>query len=1139
MSCRKVLGAVLLCCCAALGLALQDANNPRIIQVASEPDYPPYCIVNEAGEADGFAVELFEAAAQAVNLQPVFRVDLWHEIKQDLIDGRIDALPMVARTQERDKVLDFTFPYHTMRGALFVLDTTTDIQSLADVKHRRVAVMQGDSSHDFAREYEITDSLIATATFEEAFSGLHAGHHDAVVAQKVMGMQLVEILGYSDIHPLDIELIGFSQDFGFAVTEGDRELLSLLNEGLAIVIADGTYAQLHRKWWSPLEEHNLSWSRLIILLAPWLAGFVLCIALAAIIILRNKIRQRTAYLHKEIEEHKQVEQQLSLSENRFRILFESNPIPMFLWRYDGGRFTFVDFNAAIQKTIPKPLDELLNKPIRDIYPDRPDLVEKVVQCYNTHTEITFESHYVSRTQQKEYYVRFTLIRVSDELVLMMTQDITASRNTLNEIKSSEEKYRLLINQMDQGLAVHQGIFDDDGHMTDYRFLHCNRSFEQLTGLKAQNILGKTVREVLPHTENYWLEMYEKVVKSGEPVRYNNYSRELGKYFDITAYRNQPDQFAVIITDDSQKQQAIKELQESQRRLSLSLQSTHASVFEIDLQKGTTFFTPDLFTLVGYSQDQIPTQLEDCKSLYHPDEHEAFWQRLQSLKDGSSDQFSSENRIRTHHGQWRWIESTGKMIDDHMLVGISRDIHQRKTAEQHLIQSEEQFKFLSSATFEGIVVHKRGIIQDVNDSFCSMTGYTRDECLGQNLLSYIPSTKDRAKVMLNIVKRTARPYTIMARRKSGEFFTAELEAKDVLHKGKTVRIAAVRDVTEREHAARELAESEQRLNLVLQAADIGFWDYSLQDNKMLFSNHWLEIGGYAPGDVTPSLEGILILVHPDDHDRVTELIKAHIDGKTPLYEAEFRTRTKSGEWLWVLDRGRVMQFDDAGKPLRALGTRQDIHSRKLVEEQVHDLLEEKELLLREVHHRMKNNMATIETMLKIQSRNSELQQVRSALDEANSRMKSMRVLYDKLYRSDNFQDISIKRYFMHLVNEITSLFPQSSTLNIQLDFDEFTIPAKSIFHLGIILNELLTNAMKYAFPHITPQSTIRISATREATSAVIEIMDNGTGLPAGFAIEQSTGFGMQLVQMLTQQNNGTVELIPGAGAHWRLTFPLQS
>lgn len=1083
-------------------------------------------------------MELFRAAAEAVNLKPEIQIGYWNEIKQQLIDGTIDALPMVGRTRKRDKVLDFTFPYHSMSGALFVRKGTTSIKTLDDVKNYTVEVMQGDTSHDFVIEYGIADSLITTSTFDTAFTDLHNGRCDVVISQKVMGMQLVDKLGYSDIYPLNIALEGFSQDFSFAVTEGDKELLMLLNEGLAIVIADGTFDRLHHKWWSPLEEYNLSWLRLIVMLLPWLAGFVILTSGIAIIILNRKVRSRTAHLQQEIEEHKSVKNKLTRSENRFRILFKSNPMSMFLWSHVNDQFIFIDYNTISEQTINHDPSAYLKKPIDEIFQDRPDLIDAVKQCYRQNKEITFETDFTSTITNDQYILRFRFLRVSDDLVLMMFQDITKSSQMLDEVKTSEEKYRLLINQMNQGLAVHQAVFNESGKMVDYRFLHCNKSFERITGLKREHILGKTVHEVMPDTEEYWLELYEKVVKTGTPVRYSNFSGELGRYYDVTAYRNQRHQFAVIITDETERQETIKKLRESQRRLSLSLQSTHASVFEINLQTNSVFFTPDLFTLLGYTPEQTPASLEDCKALFHPDERNSFDEAIQFLKDNQSNEFTSENRVKTEYGQWRWIETTGRLLEGHLLVGISRDIHQQKTAQERLKESEEQFRFLSSATFEGIVIHKRGIILDVNDSFCAITGYLRDECLGKNLLSYIPSAKDRAKIMLNIVKHTAKPYLITARRKNGEPFITELEAKDVLFKGKTVRIAAVRDVTEREHAARELVESEQRFNLVLQAADIGFWDINLKDDIAVFSDRWLEIGGYTSGEINPSIESLRKQIHPDDHERVVELFRNHVQGKTPIYNAEFRIKTKSGAWLWVLDRGRVMQFDDSGHPLRALGTRQDINNRKLAEQQVHDLLEEKDILLREVHHRIKNNMATIETMLKIQSHNSELMDVKNALDDANSRLKSMRVLYDKLYRSDTFDEISIKRYFLHLVNEITTLFPQSSKLNIQMDFGEFTIPTKSIFHLGIILNELLTNAMKYAFPDITPQSTIKIAATRKGTEVIIEIVDNGTGMPQGFSIAQSTGFGMQLVHLLTQQNNGIVELIPDQGTHWRLTFPIE-
>jgi|GEM_PF-2793445 len=146
------------------------------------------------------------------------------------------------------------------------------------------------------------------------------------------------------------------------------------------------------------------------------------------------------------------------------------------------------------------------------------------------------------------------------------QDITERKHLEEEILRSEQKNRLLISQMHQGLAVHEIILDENGKPVDYRFLDVNESFERLTGLKAADLIGKTVLEVLPGTEKSWIEKYGRVALTGEPIEFEDLHSELGKYYGVVAYSPQPKQFAVIISDISDRKQKETEINEQMNEL---------------------------------------------------------------------------------------------------------------------------------------------------------------------------------------------------------------------------------------------------------------------------------------------------------------------------------------------------------------------------------------------------------------------------------------------------------------------------------------------------------------------------------------------------------------------------------------------
>ena len=281
------------------------ASSP-VLRAASELDYPPFALVQKDGTADGFSVDLLKAVTQAVGLQVTFSVGPWAEIKEKLALRQIDVLPLVSYTPERDKIYDFTAPYLRMQGTVFVRIGETRINSFADLKDKEVLVMRGDTAHEYAVKEKLSDKLILTADYETAMKLLAAGRHDAVVMQRLVGLMLLKKLATTNIMPLDSApetdlklkrqpLQGFQQKFCFAVQEGDHDLLSRLNEGLAIVYADGTYETLYKKWFMPiLPQPKIPFREMVISVLSVLIPLVLLMAGLGIWYLKREVARKTA-----------------------------------------------------------------------------------------------------------------------------------------------------------------------------------------------------------------------------------------------------------------------------------------------------------------------------------------------------------------------------------------------------------------------------------------------------------------------------------------------------------------------------------------------------------------------------------------------------------------------------------------------------------------------------------------------------------------------------------------------------------------------------------------------------------------------------------------------------------------------------
>lgn len=240
-----------------------EPKGPPVLS-GCERDYPPYSIVREDGQADGFSVELLRAALKAVGREVTFKTGLWEEIKQDLADGRLQVLPQVGRTPEREAAFDFTFPYLTMQGTIVVRKDNEDIHAPEDLKGKRVAVLQGDNAEEYLRRASLGAVIVPLPSFETALRELSAGRHDAVVIQKLVAFQLMQGARIQNLRTAGPPLKDFTQSFCFAVRKGDSALLAELNEGLAIAMADGTFRNLRAKWFAPIEALGRTKSRIVV-----------------------------------------------------------------------------------------------------------------------------------------------------------------------------------------------------------------------------------------------------------------------------------------------------------------------------------------------------------------------------------------------------------------------------------------------------------------------------------------------------------------------------------------------------------------------------------------------------------------------------------------------------------------------------------------------------------------------------------------------------------------------------------------------------------------------------------------------------------------------------------------------------------
>lgn len=416
-----------------LALSAMAAEPVKPIQAASEYDYPPFAIVSKDNQADGFSVELMRAALHALGRDVQFRVGPWHEIKDDLAEGRIQALPLVARNKEREKIFDFSTPYLYMHGAIVVRKGDARIRSAGDLQGRTVVVMKADIGEEYVHQHHLSDKVVTTETLEDGLRQLADGKVDAMVVQRLSGEKLIRSLGLDNLEMAGPPLEHY-QEFCFAVRKGDSELLSLLNEGLAIIIVDGTRDRLHEKWIAPTRDEYLAQIRNIVAAA---LGTLLLAGLVAYLwqkSLRAQVRIRTAEL-------RESEDQLRQAGQRLGFLIGSSPVVIYSCKASGNyAITYVSENVRQQFGYAP--DQFMDDPdfrANHIHPDDRERVFAELPRFSRHSHHAQEYRY----RHKDGSYRW----IRDERNLVMdsegnSETFVGSWIDITERKLAEEEARI-------------------------------------------------------------------------------------------------------------------------------------------------------------------------------------------------------------------------------------------------------------------------------------------------------------------------------------------------------------------------------------------------------------------------------------------------------------------------------------------------------------------------------------------------------------------------------------------------------------------------------------------------------------------------------------------------------------------------
>ena len=394
---------------------------------------------------------------------------------------------------------------------------------------------------------------------------------------------------------------------------------------------------------------------------------------------------------------------------------------------------FKHINKAFEKTLGYTKEELLKESfLQFIHPnDIASTLVEVEKLSRGEPTIYFENRYRCKDNSYKWLAWTSMPDLEHGLMYAVARDITENKLTEQALRESEERYRLLFNEMVSGFALHEIICDKNGKPYDYRFLDLNPAFERLTGFRRIDILGKTVREVLPKIETHWIDTYGEVALSGRPAHFENYSKELDRYYKVFAFRPQKGQFAVTFTDitarmrseealkkvhdeleqriekrtrelsilNEQLKQNLKErkqaeetLRESKERFRMIFKHSSDGIIVADPEtKKFLYANPAICKMLGYTEEELTqmgvTDIHPKNQLEHVTaefEAQARGEKLLAMNIP----FLKKN------GKIIYMDTNSSIVrmgKKRRLMGVFRDITDRKLAEEALKKAHEELE----------------------------------------------------------------------------------------------------------------------------------------------------------------------------------------------------------------------------------------------------------------------------------------------------------------------------------------------------------------------------------------------------------------------------------------------------------------
>ncbi len=729
-------------------------------------------------------------------------------------------------------------------------------------------------------------------------------------------------------------------------------------------------------------------------------------------------------------------------------------------------------------------------------------------------------------------------------VLGKSISYSIERNRVNSsLRNSEKAYRDFFNLSPQPIYV----YDID----TLEFIDVNKAAIQHYGYSREEFLNQTLRDIRPAEDIPELEQLMLDINHSDEIYFEGvfrHQKKNGAVIDVKIKTSVIEQHGkrarlALVNDITEQLKAERELTLSEQRFKSLVQEGSDLIAILDKDSILTYVSANSEVIIGF-----PSEVFIGKNVYeyiHPDDKDRMKDVFKNSK--FKERFEVEPfRFRNAEGDWRWFETILTNLTDNPairgFVANSRDITEKINQEKILKESLERYDIVSKATSD--TIWDMDLSTDrmlYNENIYSIFGYKRSEVHSvSNWWRHLIHPDDRIyvnhKFREAIAERKDR-FQLEYRFKAANgtykhIFDRAFVIKD--NEGEPIRmIGAMQDITQLVEEQEQLKLLESVVTNTNDSVVITEANPSKSGGRnILFVNPaFTRLTGYQPEEVIGTT--LDVLNGPESNKELIAKITASLNNFAPVNEEVIRYK-KDGTPFW-LNVSYLPVFDKNDTCSHWISIAHDITDTKQQEANLRESLREKEMLLSEIHHRVKNNLAIVSSLMELQAFNSKNEEVYDSLIKSVLRIKSMAEIHEQLYESSSFSKLKFSVSLKNLIDKIVHVMKKKTDVELRYNLSSIELNINQSVPCSLLVNEVVTNILKHGFKNLQ-SGLIEVDLSEEDNIVTLKITDNGIGLPQDFEENTDSTMGMKLIDLLTEQVEGKKKLYSdGNGTTFLLTF----